>query len=364
MAEKDKQTKPAGERNYGIDLLRLAAMFMVLCLHVYGHGGILDRLPRLSVGYEAVWMVEFLCICCLNCYMLISGYVGVKGRYRYANLAVLWLRALFYSVLITAAAQILVPAGVSKRDWLQAFFPVLFDRYWFFTAYFLVFLLMPVLNAATRALTKKQLGSVICGLLVFLSVFPTLLHVDPFYTNFGSGALWFSLAYLIGAYVRLYGLLREWSRGRLALLYLGSCLVMWGFKLAVEWRTARIGNHLMVHVSPFVLLAAVALLLLFERMRFSERCRKLISALTPLAFSVYLIHEHPLFRTHVIGRLSFLGELPLPLMMLSHLAIVLALYVFCLAVDFLRERLFRVLKIGKRLRALEERKLGGIWDPF
>ena len=74
-----------------------------------------------------------------------------------------------------------------------------------------------------------------------------------------------------------------------------------------------------------------------------------------------MIHEHPLFREHVIGRLSFLGEYPLPLLLLGHLAAVLALYVFCLGVDAGREALFRRLKIGARLRELEEKRFPELW---
>lgn len=32
------------QRNYGLDLLRMAAMFMVLLLHTMGQGGILEHL--------------------------------------------------------------------------------------------------------------------------------------------------------------------------------------------------------------------------------------------------------------------------------------------------------------------------------
>ena len=87
MDGKDRRSGDAGKHNYGVDLLRLLAMFMVLSLHVYGHGGILERLPMFSAKYEIVWLVESLCICCLNCYMLISGYVGVCAKYRFSNLA-------------------------------------------------------------------------------------------------------------------------------------------------------------------------------------------------------------------------------------------------------------------------------------
>ncbi len=370
MVEKGMTGVHSSNRNYGVDLLRLVAMFMVLCLHVYGHGGILEKLPQFSAKYDAVWLIECLCICCLNCYMLISGYVGVRGKYRYGNLVLLWLRVFFYSVLITLVIKILWPSAVTTGDWIQAVFPVMFNRYWFFTAYFAVFLLMPLLNTACRVLIKKQLGAAILILLLFFSVLPTLLHQDPFYTNFGSSALWFTLAYLVGAYIRLYGLLPGLSRWKLFVLYLACCAVIWLFKLGLELFTlrflgaARVGNHLMVHVSPFVLSAAVSLLLLFERIPFSEKWKKRISLLTPLAFSVYLIHEHPLFRAHVISRFSFLGELSLPGMMIGHLLSVILLYLLCLVVDALREALFRRMKLGKMLRTLEERMFGTLWDSI
>ena len=368
MDGKEPKSIDAMKRNYGVDLLRLLAMFMVLCLHVYGHGGILERLPQLSAKYETAWLVECLCICCLNCYMLISGYVGVKAKYRYSNLAVLWLRVFFYSLLITASVKLFQPTAVSQRDWLESLLPVLFNRYWFFTAYFAVFLLMPLLNTACIALSRRQLGTVLTGLLVFFSVLPTVLHQDPFYTNFGSSAVWFALAYLIGAYIRLHGLLTSWSRAKLFLLYLVSCLGIWLFKLLFEAGTARllgntkVGNHLFVHVSPLVLAAAVALLLLFERLTFSDKITKHITILTPLAFSVYLIHEHPLFRTQVIGKLSFLADCSLPNMVLGHLASVLVLYVFCLGIDAIREALFRRLEISVKLQKLEDRMLPALWS--
>ncbi len=370
MNEKETKRDLTSERNYGVDLLRLAAMFMVLCLHIYGHGGVLGKLKQFSVKYEAAWLVECLCICCLNSYMLISGYVGIKGKYRYSNLALLWLRVLIYSVLITAVIKIIRPNAVSTGELLQSFFPVLFNRYWFFTAYFAVFLLIPILNTACFRLNKRQLGMVIIALLLFFSVLPTIFHLDPFNTNFGSGALWFSLVYLVGAYIRLYGLLTAWSGWKLSLLYLASSMLIWLFKLVLELATlrflgeARIGNHLMVHVSPLVLSSAVSLLLLFRRLQFSDVTKRTLSKLTPLSFSVYLIHEHPLFRTHVMTRFSFLAELPLPLMLAGHLALVAGIYVLSLSADYLRESLFLHMKLGKRLRGLEEKVFGEIWDSF
>ena len=361
MDGRELKTRDAMKRNYGVDLLRLLAMFMVLCLHVYGHGGILEQLPRLSLSYEAAWLAEIFCLCCVNCYMLISGYVGCRSDGRRSRLAALWLRVVYYSVLLTALAQLLYPGSVTGRDWLSSILPVLFNRYWFFTAYFAVYLLMPILNSTCRILDKKQLEACLLGLLVFFSVFPTLLHQDPFMTGFGNSALWFAFVYLVGAYLRCYPALKQWRQSQLLLLYLGSCGAMWLSKLMIELTSSRIGNHLLPYCSPLVLLCAVALLLLFTRMKISDGLISWIKRISPLAFSVYLIHEHPLFREHVIGRLSFLGEYPLPLLLLGHLAAVLALYVFCLSVDAGREALFRRLKIGTRLRELEEKRFPELW---
>ena len=42
LTKKNSISNPADNRNYGIDLLRLFAMFMVVILHTLGHGGVLN----------------------------------------------------------------------------------------------------------------------------------------------------------------------------------------------------------------------------------------------------------------------------------------------------------------------------------
>ena len=89
------------ERNYGIDALRIIAMFMVVILHVLGKGGVLISLEKFSLGYEIAWFLEILVFCAVNCYALISGYVMYGSKPKYSSLALLWLQVAFYTVLIT-----------------------------------------------------------------------------------------------------------------------------------------------------------------------------------------------------------------------------------------------------------------------
>ena len=74
------------ERNYGIDCLRVISMFMVVLLHVLGRGGVLQATKNLSINYGVSWFLEIAAYCAVNCYAIISGYVGYGRKIKYSNL--------------------------------------------------------------------------------------------------------------------------------------------------------------------------------------------------------------------------------------------------------------------------------------
>ena len=50
-------------RNFGIDLLRVVAMFYVVTLHCIGPGGILSAAEIGSVQYHTAWFLEIWTYC-------------------------------------------------------------------------------------------------------------------------------------------------------------------------------------------------------------------------------------------------------------------------------------------------------------
>lgn len=68
------------KRNSGIELLRIIAMFSIVVLHIVGIGGINNAYPLHSAGYAAALLLRSVTFCSVNCYALISGYVGCTGR--------------------------------------------------------------------------------------------------------------------------------------------------------------------------------------------------------------------------------------------------------------------------------------------
>ena len=98
------------------------------------------------------------------------------------------------------------------------------------------------------------------------------------------------------------------------------------------------------------------LLLAFEKINFAPGVTKIIAFLSPLAFSVYLIHvQHLVFEKILKDRFLWVADRPLYQMLPLVLAIALAIYIICSAIDFVRLELFKAVKLKTLLQNAENR---------
>ena len=128
-----QQISPAtGERNYGIDLLRLLSMFSIVLLHVLGEGGIGQAVAPYSKNYYGYLSIRFLNEFAVDAYGMISGYVMYRSRPKFSRLMVLWLEVLFYSaglsVLFILFDRASVP--VARAECYRMMLPISSGRYW------------------------------------------------------------------------------------------------------------------------------------------------------------------------------------------------------------------------------------------
>ena len=80
-----------------------------------------------------------------------------------------------------------------------------------------------------------------------------------------------------------------------------------------------------------------------------------IESVSPLAFSVYLIHAHPLIWEHwLAGRFAFLADKPPILLASDVLGGAFAIYLVCSLADVLRAGLFRLFRVKAFSRWAEE----------
>ena len=336
-------------------------MFMVVLLHVLGQGGILGASIPFTGQYYINYFLEIAAYCAVNCYVLISGYVGIYSKYRYSNLVLLWIKVIFYTIIITTIFQCLLPGTVSLKYWLNALFPVMFKQYWFFTAYFALFLFMPILNSALHKLSQKQMKIILLIFICFFSVLNTVVYfTDAFELNDGYSALWMIVLYLVGGYIRKYHMFKNIKRNHLIIGYILMIIMTIGVKLLIEIGTSIVlghlisGNILLKYTSPTILFSSIFLLGLFSNIKIKQKYTRLVKTFTPLVFSVYLIHAHPLIWSILLkNRFVQYATLSPYISTIYILLTSLIIYLVCLSIDYMREILFQKLKIKKRLDNLE-----------
>lgn len=108
------------------------------------------------------------------------------------------------------------------------------------------------------------------------------------------------------------------------------------------------------YVSPFTVIAAVALFMIIKDTEINNRfSAKLIGFFAPASFGVYLIHVHPLvFDNILLGRFMYISSFhPLAIVPITILTAVL-FFAALAAIDYVRILLFRLLRVNKLSESL------------
>lgn len=347
------------ERNYGIDLLRIVAIYMILILHILGQGGVLKNIWIEADCYEAAWTMELMAYCAVNCYALISGYVGLNSRFKLSNLFLLWGQVVFISV---ASLAIFACAGtdITGSNLLHACLPVASGTYWYFTAYFCLYLLTPFINKLIQEMSGKALGCLSIILLFLFSFMPTVLRRDMFLIDNGYSPVWLGVLYIFGAilgkykdrirtnkWVLLGGYVAAVAFTVVSKFVLFHLNFFYGFTLYDDFILIR-------YNSPTMVIAAVCLLLLFANLNV-KKISKVIKLLAPATFGVYIIHTEPFIWEHLLAdRFYFLTKLgPLTFVPIV-IGSAFGIYLVCTIIELVRMYVFKLCRIPKLCKKLEE----------
>ena len=355
------------QRNYGIDLLRIVAISMVLILHILGKDNVLTTTEPLSANFNAAWFLEIAAYCAVDCYALISGYVGINAKHKASNIVMLWLQVAFYSVGATIIFRLFVPNTVDKLVFFKSLFPVMTKQYWYFTSYFGLFVIIPFLNAAVNSMSRKQLEGVLLAVFVFFSVISIPFFKDAFLFNNGYSMFWLAVLYVFGAYFGKYKVLEKISKLKLFGVYLACIVVTWITKLVLVYyndslpRFVLNKNFLVSYMSPTIVIAGICLLGIFANLNISEKLGKVIVYVASLSFGVYLVQSQPLIsRQFMRDSFAKFSYYPTALMVLAVLGTAILIFVVCASIDAVRQFLFKIFKIKKLVCFVENK----ITDKF
>lgn len=351
-----ERIKISDRRNYGVDLLRLYAMFLIVILHVLGQGGILGSIS--GARKVAAWLPETFAYCAVDCYALISGYVSYTERdkpvafHKYLNL---WLQVVFYSFGITLIFYFAKPGSVDSETLVRSALPVATKHYWYFSAYTALFFLIPILNRLIRIHSEQELGRTVLTLALLFSGFATFargMDSDPFLLIGGYSMAWLVILYIMGAWMKRCRI-PERFRSTHALLTVVLCgLISWGAKYLLP--DVLKTPVLISFISPTSLLAAMAYLVLFARMKLSVPAKRCIAILSPAAFGIYLIHTQKTV-WDILLKDAFVptAKASMPMLFLWIFLLAAGVFAVCLLIEELRILLFRLLRIEQATLRLE-----------
>ena len=324
-------------RNHGIDLLRLVLMYMVCVLHVLSQGGIIRASIDGSLGFSVFCILDIICNCAVDGFALISGYTAIDKPQKYSKLVNMWFQVFFYSFILTAIFTIVgLKSDFTIAQMIKSCFPVLFTKYWYFTAYFGLFLAMPVLNKFIFSIDKqtaKKAFIVICAVFSCMEILRF-----PFNTNNGYSFIWLIILYLIGGLIKKINLFEKTKSKNLILIWLICVLVSYGaYQL--------LGTNMLInYVSPTILLIGIIMVILFSRLKINS---KIIQKLSPLAFGIYLLQLNSVLWSYLYDAFGFVVNLNIVFGFLCCLAIALGMFIAGLIVESLRVKLAKILRISK-----------------
>lgn len=297
MSDIEKSISWGGQKRLSnFEALRLLSMLMVLSLHSFfgwQHG---------SGIWQAVdFYRESACICAVDCFILISGYFGI--RWKFKSFFNLFFQIFFYSVGVYLVAVAIGIVNWDLKSFLLRFACLSTSSWGFVVSYVLLYFCSPVLNAFAEKHSAKEL-------FVYIIVFVLALNIVSFTA---SSAFTYAVVYLIGRLLKKIKI--EDINVPAGAIYLITSTITFVIVYFGLFKTMHINNAEVVgkrpvgtigfdYAAPLVILQAVALFILFSKMKFNSR---VVNWCASSAFAIFLIHMHPTIKQ--IGYLSFTESL-------------------------------------------------------
>ena len=269
-------------RQSNIELLRIISMFLVLVVHAnfwaLGRPTSLDMQMSPLASYTR-FFIESLAIVCVNVFVLISGWFGikpsVKGFSRFAFQCLFFLIG-HYVVGLAIGASRLDIKGIAGCF-------CLLSNHWFIKSYVGLYILAPILNSFVKVADKKQLKLLLIVFFLYQTIYGWS-GAAAFFVN-GYSTMSFMGLYLLGRYLNLYGNTQSTPPYIWICIYLTCGIVNTILAPVVPFM------DLYAYLSPVVIIASVSLFLGFVNLKI--RPNKTINWIAASSFAIFLFHSNP-----------------------------------------------------------------------
>jgi len=276
-----------------IELLRIVAMFLVLALHAnyYTHGAVtLEELGASKVSAIFRTYFQGITICCVNIFVLISGWFGICVSKR--SFASFVFQCLYFLIGVYLISVFVGNTTFSLKGFLENFLIVQDLDYWFIKSYIGLYLLSPVLNVFSEHVDKRQFQVVLISFFVYQTVYGWI-YPSVATINGGYSIISFIGLYLLARYVRKHSMkCFQYSRHTDLYIILGLSLLQLFFSVcAILSGKPIVGKFIDFggYINPVTILMSLYIVILFSKLRITS---SVINNIAKSSFAVYLFHTH------------------------------------------------------------------------
>ena len=320
-------------RDSNIELLRIVAMFLVLI----DHSGYMSINPPTNEEVFSEPVLSFARHCgqslssiCVNVFVLISGWFGIKARI--SRIVELLFQCYFICFFIYFALLLLgMTTPMAINSWINF---ILLGNLWFVMAFILLYLLAPMMNLFIESLSERQFLFFLMAFLTIQFLHGFVLQVEWF--EKGMSPLTLMSLYLIGRYMRLfpnrYTTMNKWKD----LLIYVIVSILGAVCTFISVRHGAEGWRFFSYASPTIIIASVFFFLFFTKISFRN---SFVNWIAVSAFAVYVMNCEGHFWTFYLSTNHSWWESGSPLAYLIK-TILFDVIVFAIAIILDKIRMF------------------------
>ena len=323
-----------GHRESNLELYRILLMLAIVAHHYVVNSGLwaecISKEPTIG---RSIFLLLFGAWgkTGINCFLMITGYFMCQSHISLKKFIKLLFEIEFYKIIIFIIFFVTGNTTCSLGS-LRALLPVSTITNDFVSCFLIFFLFIPFLNLFIQDLSKRNYHKLLLFLLVFYTLLPSFGIAIAF--NY---VTWFSVVYLIAAYIRLHPVpafsnCRFWFISSVVCFFASCASILgfaFGFRKGVYWFLADSNKILAVAT-------AISFFLFFKNIKL--KYNPIINLFAQSVFGVLLIHANSdaMRQWLWIDTLQNKRFFDSPWLVLHAFGSVIGVYLICTAIDQIR----------------------------
>ena len=356
------------KRQSNFEILRIVSIVMIMIFHnIWKAGFDLSPGGAITVNRIICDIIAHFGEIGVNCFVLISGYFAPDTKFKWKK-AILYICSVLFYASFNKVLQVYYGLATfdhwKLRDWL---FPLYRNFFWFCTAYFFLYMITPYIKKLIGVLSKKEFGTLILSQLLIWSIMPTFVLCMIYKSGNAEGIsyynryIWMVVVYLVGAYIRLYGLpfFTSLRKSIAVLIFLWAALMF--FIIGTEYRIFPWKELSQIYFWPPntipVLAISVAMLMIFKYIKVPYI--EPVNLVASCTMGIYMFHDGKLQKYYWCQFTHTVQHYESPFFILWVIGAVALVFIMALGTELTRKMIERVTLIP--LIDFTDKHMKAIW---